>query len=38
MFLHISLHMLMGPRRHSHGMAVLLEMLLALVLWWHLLW
>lgn len=39
MFLHICLlHVLVGPWRHSYGMAVLLEMLLALVLWWHLLW
>lgn len=38
MFLHICLlHMLMGPRGHSYGVAVL-EMLLALVLRWHLLW
>lgn len=38
MLLHICLlHVLVGPRRHSYGVAVLLEMLLALVLWRHLL-
>lgn len=38
MLLHVCLlHVLVGPRRHSYGMAVLLEMLLALMLWWHLL-
>lgn len=38
MLLHICLlHVLVGPRRHSYRMAVLLEMLLALVLGRHLL-
>lgn len=38
MLLHVCLlHVLVGPRRHSYGMAVLLEVLLALVLRWHLL-